>query len=210
MTESTRDTLSRVSSLALMIAILVVAAGVSAITAMRLAIRGKEVTVPVLTGKDRRRRLRQILETSKLVLRVSGNKRFSNECSCRQNRRAESSSGNASENVPQREGSVVGWRPKVRCSESRRIESSRCKTHARAAELYLGQHVGDAYHNRRASDDPAAGPAAGVPGRGGPNCECPGVFGPHRRVLRHAGSRGQACGSGRIEEHGRRAFRSAS
>jgi len=49
--ESTRDTLSRVTSLAIMIAILVVAAGVSAITAMRWAIQGKEVTVPALTGK---------------------------------------------------------------------------------------------------------------------------------------------------------------
>ena len=34
-----------------MIAILVVAAGASAITAMRLAIKSKEVTVPALVGK---------------------------------------------------------------------------------------------------------------------------------------------------------------
>ncbi|HTG72142.1 MAG TPA: PASTA domain-containing protein [Terriglobia bacterium] len=78
MSESTRDTLSRVTSLAIMIAILVVAAGVSAITAMRWAIQGKEVTVPVLTGKSEAEAA-AILETSKLVLRVSGNKRFSRD-----------------------------------------------------------------------------------------------------------------------------------
>ena len=54
-----------------MIAILVVAAGVSAITAMRWAIQGKEVTVPVLTGKTEAEAA-AILETNKLVLRVSG------------------------------------------------------------------------------------------------------------------------------------------
>ena len=36
-----------------MIAILVIAAGVSAITAMRWAIQGKEVTVPVSDRQDR-------------------------------------------------------------------------------------------------------------------------------------------------------------
>jgi eukaryotic-like serine/threonine-protein kinase len=60
-----------------MIAILVVAAGVSAITAMRWAIQGKEVTVPVLTGKTEAEAA-AILETSKLVLRVD-TKKFSND-----------------------------------------------------------------------------------------------------------------------------------
>jgi eukaryotic-like serine/threonine-protein kinase len=72
--ERTRDTLSHVSSIALMVAILVVAAGVSAITAMRWAIQGKEVTIPVLTGKSEKEAT-TILEANKLVLRVSG-KRF--------------------------------------------------------------------------------------------------------------------------------------
>ena len=60
-----------------MIAILVVAAGVSAITAMRWAIQGKEVTVPALTGKTEAEAA-AILETSKLVLRVD-TKKFSND-----------------------------------------------------------------------------------------------------------------------------------
>ena len=52
MSERTRDTVSRVASIALMIAILIFAAGVSAITAMRWAIQGKEVTVPSVIGKS--------------------------------------------------------------------------------------------------------------------------------------------------------------
>jgi serine/threonine-protein kinase len=75
MSESTRDTLSRVSSLALMAAILVVAAGISAITAMRLAIHGKEVPVPAVLGKSEQEAA-SILEASGLGLIVSS-KRFS-------------------------------------------------------------------------------------------------------------------------------------
>ena len=59
-----------------MIAILVVAAGASAITAMRLAIRGKEVTVPVLTGKTQEE-AEIILGESRLLLRAVPSKRFS-------------------------------------------------------------------------------------------------------------------------------------
>jgi serine/threonine-protein kinase len=59
-----------------MIAILVVAGGISAITAMRLAIRGTEVQVPSLAGKTEEE-ARQILEDSKLLLRVSTTRRFS-------------------------------------------------------------------------------------------------------------------------------------
>ena len=75
--ESTRDRLSHVSSIALMIAILIIAAGVSAITAMRWAIQGKEITVPVLTGKSEGEAT-AILSENKLVLKVSG-KRFNKE-----------------------------------------------------------------------------------------------------------------------------------
>ena len=53
-----------------MIAILVVAGGISAITAMRLAIRGTEVVVPPLMGKTEEE-ARLLLEDDKLLLRVS-------------------------------------------------------------------------------------------------------------------------------------------
>lgn len=76
MSERTFDTISRVSSIILMIAILVIAAGVSAITAMRLAIRGKEVTVPVLTGKTEEEAA-TILGENRLLLRAVPSKRFS-------------------------------------------------------------------------------------------------------------------------------------
>ena len=73
--ERTRDTLSRVASIALMIAILIFAAGVSAITAMRWAIQGKEVTVPAVIGKSEAEAA-EILAANNLVLRVFG-KRYS-------------------------------------------------------------------------------------------------------------------------------------
>ena len=53
-----------------MIAILVVAGGMSAITAMRLAIRGTEVVVPPLMGKTEDD-ARKFLEENKLLLRVA-------------------------------------------------------------------------------------------------------------------------------------------
>jgi eukaryotic-like serine/threonine-protein kinase len=68
--ERARDKVSRFSSIALMVLILVVAGGISAITAMRLAIRGTEVVVPPLMGKTEDE-ARQILESNKLLLRVS-------------------------------------------------------------------------------------------------------------------------------------------
>src|SRR4030095_2444019 len=73
--ESTRDRLSQLSGLALMIAILFVAAGVSAITAMRLAISGTEVVVPAVVGKTEGDAA-TVLKENKLLLRVS-DKRFS-------------------------------------------------------------------------------------------------------------------------------------
>jgi eukaryotic-like serine/threonine-protein kinase len=73
--ERTRDTISRVGSIALMIVILFIAAGVSAITAMRWAIQGKEVTVPTLSGKSEAEAA-EILAANNLVLRVFG-KRYS-------------------------------------------------------------------------------------------------------------------------------------
>src|SRR5437868_283518 len=66
----TKTQLSRVASLSLMTAILVVAGIFSAMTAMRIAIRGKEVAVPDLTGKTEVE-ARQLLNRSGLVLRVS-------------------------------------------------------------------------------------------------------------------------------------------
>src|SRR5689334_11701305 len=66
---------SRLSSIALMIAILMVAGILSALTAMRFAIRGREVAVPELQGKTEDQ-ARQILQDSGLLLRVSS-KQFS-------------------------------------------------------------------------------------------------------------------------------------
>ena len=76
MSQRTRDKLSRLSSLILMIAILMIAAGVSAITAMRLAIAGTEVTVPALDGKTEEEAAK-VLSGNKLLLRVDPSKRFS-------------------------------------------------------------------------------------------------------------------------------------
>jgi serine/threonine-protein kinase len=64
------DRLSKFASIALMVAILVVAGIFSAMTAMRIAIRGTEVEVPDLTGKTEKE-ARQIVERDGLVLRVS-------------------------------------------------------------------------------------------------------------------------------------------
>src|SRR5688572_6561896 len=74
-TEKKESQFSRISSIILMIAILVVAGGVSAITAMRFAIRGKEVTVPELIGKTEEE-ARKLLEANNLLFRVS-DKQFS-------------------------------------------------------------------------------------------------------------------------------------
>src|SRR6187399_2031317 len=65
-----KATLSRVVSIALMVAILIVAAIFSAMTAMRVAIRGREVVVQDLTGKTEAE-AKLILEKSGLTLRVS-------------------------------------------------------------------------------------------------------------------------------------------
>jgi eukaryotic-like serine/threonine-protein kinase len=75
MSERTRDTVSRFSSIALMAAILVVVGGISAITAMRLAIHGKQVEVPALIGKTEGE-ASKILAASNLTLKIS-NRRFS-------------------------------------------------------------------------------------------------------------------------------------
>jgi serine/threonine-protein kinase len=66
----TKSQLSRLASLSLMAAILVVAGVFSAMTAMRIAIRGKEVTVPDLTGKTEKEAV-QILNKSGLGLRIT-------------------------------------------------------------------------------------------------------------------------------------------
>src|SRR5262245_411828 len=67
---------SRLSSLVLMVAILVVACALSALTAMRFAIRGREVAVPELAGRTEEE-ARQILSNNGLRLRVVPSKRFS-------------------------------------------------------------------------------------------------------------------------------------
>lgn len=71
----TSGRLARLSSLALMAAILVVAGTLSALTAMRFAIRGREVAVPELIGKTEEE-ARRLLEDKGLAMRVS-NTRFS-------------------------------------------------------------------------------------------------------------------------------------
>ena len=68
---------SRWSSIILMVAILAVAGVVSALTAMRFAIRGRQVTVPQLTGKTQAE-AEEILKTLGLRLRVTFS-RFSSE-----------------------------------------------------------------------------------------------------------------------------------
>src|SRR5436305_12400630 len=65
----TRSQISRFASMALMVALLIVAGVFSAMTAMRVAIRGKEVAVPDLKGKTEIE-ARQILARNGLVLRV--------------------------------------------------------------------------------------------------------------------------------------------
>jgi eukaryotic-like serine/threonine-protein kinase len=68
---------SRWSGIVLMVAILGVALIVSALTAMRFAIRGREVEVPPLAGKTADQ-AREILSRSGLVLKVASS-RFSSE-----------------------------------------------------------------------------------------------------------------------------------
>jgi len=67
--------ISRWSSMVLMVAILMVASLVSALTAMRFAIRGREVEVPMLAGKTKDE-AEQILRGRGLKLKVSSS-RFS-------------------------------------------------------------------------------------------------------------------------------------
>jgi len=68
---------SRWSGIVLMVAILMVAGILSALTAMRFAIRGREVAVPELVGKTQEE-AEQLLQESGLFLKVSS-KRFSTD-----------------------------------------------------------------------------------------------------------------------------------
>jgi serine/threonine-protein kinase len=68
---------SRWSGMILMVAILVVAGIVSAMTAMRFAIRGREVVVPSLIGKTQQEAA-EMLNNSGLLLKVTSS-RFSSE-----------------------------------------------------------------------------------------------------------------------------------
>src|SRR5919198_1170572 len=68
---------SRWSTIVLMVVILAVAGVVSALTAMRFAIRGREVAVPQLTGRTQEE-AEQILRSRGLKLKVSSS-RFSSE-----------------------------------------------------------------------------------------------------------------------------------
>lgn len=64
------DRVSRIASISLMVAILVVAGIFSAMTAMRIAIRGREVAVPDLQNKTEAE-AKQLLESKGLLLRVA-------------------------------------------------------------------------------------------------------------------------------------------
>src|SRR5262245_58582817 len=75
--ETNTSRVSRISSIFLMVAILVVAGTVSAITAMRFAIHGREVVVPELAGKSEQE-AREILSGIGLQLKVSS-QRFSTD-----------------------------------------------------------------------------------------------------------------------------------
>src|SRR5213593_3745569 len=68
---------SRWSGITLMVALLFVAGILSALTAMRFAIRGREVVVPSVTGKTEDQAA-EILASSGLHLKVSS-KRFNSE-----------------------------------------------------------------------------------------------------------------------------------
>ncbi|HEX4998557.1 MAG TPA: PASTA domain-containing protein [Terriglobia bacterium] len=68
--------LSRFSGIALMVMILVVAGILSALTAMRFAIRGREVVTPSLIGKTPEDAQRRLAEEG-LLIKVAPSKRFS-------------------------------------------------------------------------------------------------------------------------------------
>jgi serine/threonine-protein kinase len=70
--------LSRFSGIALMVMILIVAGTLSALTAMRIAIRGREVVTPKLIGKTPEE-ARAMLEQESLLLKVAPGKRFSSD-----------------------------------------------------------------------------------------------------------------------------------
>jgi serine/threonine-protein kinase len=68
--------LSRFSGIALMVMVLIVACILSALTAMRIAIRGREVVTPSLIGKTSEE-ARNILARESLLLKVAPSKQFS-------------------------------------------------------------------------------------------------------------------------------------
>ena len=69
---------SRWSGITLMVAILIVAGIVSALTAMRFAIRGREVVVPMLIGKSEQEAA-EILKSNGLQFKVSGSGQFNSK-----------------------------------------------------------------------------------------------------------------------------------
>ena len=73
----TESQFSRWSGIVLMVAILMVAGILSAMTAMRFAIRGREVAVPSLVGKTEEEAQRLLTDTG-LIMKVSGS-RFSTD-----------------------------------------------------------------------------------------------------------------------------------
>src|SRR5579872_4105861 len=73
----TRQSTFSAWGLVLMVSILIVAAILSALTAMRFAIRGREVVVPPLVGKTQAE-AQKMLEDNGLLLKISS-KRFSSE-----------------------------------------------------------------------------------------------------------------------------------
>jgi len=77
LSESKKTTFSQWSGIVLMVSILAVAGILSAMTAMRFAIRGREVVVPSLVGKTEAE-AEKLLQEKSLLLKVSS-KRFSND-----------------------------------------------------------------------------------------------------------------------------------
>jgi beta-lactam-binding protein with PASTA domain len=148
-TESKPKSLSQLSGLALMIAILIVAGILSALTAMRFAIRGREVVVPSLTGKTEPE-AQALLQQQGLVLKVTS-KRFS-------------------ANIP--EGRIVDQIPAIgtRLKQSRSVKvllslgdrkfavPNLVGTSLRAAQLTLGQRrltLGNTLYAHTPEGDPS-------------------------------------------------------
>jgi len=151
---------SRLSGIVLMVAILGVAGILSALTAMRIAIRGREVVVPSLVGKTEGE-AQKVLAANGLVLKVS-TKRFSSNIA----------EGSVIEQIP-----ASGTRLKTSRSVKVLVSLGDRKfavpnligTSLRAAQLTLGQRrllLGDTLYAHTPEGDPSTvayqSPSAGT------------------------------------------------